>query len=391
VTENSQKQLLLDISEEVGNWHDHGMLGFALHPQFEQNGYFYVLYAVDRHHLLKYGTPAYNPADNEYFNATIGRLTRYTATKTAAGYHVDKSSRKILLGETKSTGIPILSITHGVGTLLFGTDGTLLVSCGEGAGFTTADTGGGNINGSYAGQGLADGIITQQEDIGAFRAQMLEAQSGKILRIDPETGNGIPGNPFYEAARPGSVRSKTYALGLRNPFRMALKPGTGSTDKAAANPGVLYVGDVGWATWEELNIVTGPGMNFGWPLFEGLDASSTADYQAASIYNPYAPNPQYGVNGCTQEYFYFRDLIRQATANGNAAFSNPCNHSLAIPADVKTFMHSRPVIDWKHYESVARTGIFNGETAAVAGIGAAGSPVTGPQFGGSASVGGVFF
>ncbi len=49
------KRLVLDISEEVGAWHDHGLLGFALHPQFDQNGYIYLLYLVDRHHLINYG------------------------------------------------------------------------------------------------------------------------------------------------------------------------------------------------------------------------------------------------------------------------------------------------------------------------------------------------
>ena len=61
VVKNNQKQLMIDISEEVLGFHDHGMLGFALHPQFNLNGYFYLFYLVDRHHLINYGTPAYNP------------------------------------------------------------------------------------------------------------------------------------------------------------------------------------------------------------------------------------------------------------------------------------------------------------------------------------------
>src|SRR5688572_27578031 len=75
VVTGGSKRLVLDISEEVGAWHDHGLLGFALHPQFSQNGYIYLLYVVDRHHLLHFGTAAYNPTVNEYSNATIGRLT----------------------------------------------------------------------------------------------------------------------------------------------------------------------------------------------------------------------------------------------------------------------------------------------------------------------------
>src|SRR2546423_9775150 len=74
--------LLLDISEEVGDWQDHGFTGFALDPNFRVNGYIYLLYVVDRHHLLFFGTPSYNPNSNDYFSATIGRLTRYTCSSS---------------------------------------------------------------------------------------------------------------------------------------------------------------------------------------------------------------------------------------------------------------------------------------------------------------------
>src|SRR5258706_11398094 len=51
---------LIDISDEVGNWGDHGLLGFALHPNFRHNGYIYLFYVVDHHHLAKFGTADYN-------------------------------------------------------------------------------------------------------------------------------------------------------------------------------------------------------------------------------------------------------------------------------------------------------------------------------------------
>ncbi|HET6541656.1 MAG TPA: PQQ-dependent sugar dehydrogenase, partial [Chryseolinea sp.] len=60
VVTGGQKTLVLDISDEVGAWHDHGLLGFALHPQFDQNGYIYLLYLVDRHYLMNFGTAAYS-------------------------------------------------------------------------------------------------------------------------------------------------------------------------------------------------------------------------------------------------------------------------------------------------------------------------------------------
>src|SRR5436190_17509790 len=70
--------LLLDIHDEVGAFNDFGMLGFALDPNFRVNGYIYLLYVVDRYHLLNFGSPNYNPSSDAYFEATIGRLTRYT-------------------------------------------------------------------------------------------------------------------------------------------------------------------------------------------------------------------------------------------------------------------------------------------------------------------------
>ncbi|WP_018613415.1 PQQ-dependent sugar dehydrogenase, partial [Segetibacter koreensis] len=388
VVENNKKSLLIDISEEVGNWNDFGLLGFALHPQFETNGYFYLLYVVDRHHLMHYGTSTYSSTTNEYLNATIGRLTRYTATKMTTGYSVDLNSRKVLIGSTRSTGIPVLYKSHGVGSVVFGTDGTLLISAGDGASYVSND--GGSATETYYSQALTDGIITSQENVGAFRAQLLESYNGKILRIDPETGDGIPSNPFYETNNPGSVRSKVWSLGLRNPFRMVLKPNSGSTNPMDGKPGSFYVGDVGYNTWEDVNAVTKPGQNFGWPLFEGL--TPMGGYTNLKVYNKFAPNPLYGLNGCTQQYFYFQDLLKQATASGTATFANPCNTTQTIPKNINTFLHTRPIIDFKHGTSgPSRTGVFNGETAAVVNIGADGSPVSGPQFSGNATIAGCFY
>ncbi|GGE96521.1 PA14 domain-containing protein [Hymenobacter cavernae] len=381
VAGNGQRQLLLDISEEVGAWRDFGLLGFALHPQFETNGYFYVLYTVDRHHLLNYGTSSYNPQYDEYYNATINRVTRYTAIRNESSYTVNPASRKVLLGATKETGIPVLHMSHGPGSLVFGTDGSLFVSCGDGASYESADVG--SASESYFTQALADGIIPPEQNVGALRAQQLESYNGKVLRIDPETGNGIVNNPFYRPSFPGAAQSKVWALGLRNPFRIALKPGSGS----ATDPGVLYIGDVGFDTWEEVNIAVRPGMNFGWPLFEGLTKQEL--YWPKKTGNPYTPT---GIAGCAQSYFYFQDLIQQETPTGSATFSNPCATNQAVPAGITTFVHSRPSIDWRHLPmGPARTGTFTGGIASEINIGAPGSPVAGAQFGGSSGMVGGFY
>ncbi|NNE00343.1 MAG: sugar dehydrogenase, partial [Pirellulaceae bacterium] len=124
------------------------------------------------------------------------------------------------------------STTHTVASLAFGVDGNLFVSIGDGASYNDVDP-------------------------RAVRVQDIDSLSGKVLRIDPITGQGLSDNPFYDGD-PDSNRSKVYQLGLRNPFRISVDQATGQ----------LYVGDVGWTTWEEVN-TGGPGTNFGWPYYEG--------------------------------------------------------------------------------------------------------------------------
>ncbi|WP_461491840.1 PQQ-dependent sugar dehydrogenase [Pontibacter sp. HJ8] len=382
---------MLDISEEVGDWGDHGLLGLALDPNFDSNGYIYLLYVVDRHHLLHFGTGNYSPAKNEYYDATIGRVTRYTARASDNRRTIDPNSRKVLLGETKSTGVPVLYESHGIGTLMFGEDGSLLISTGDGAtagwpdyGYMDSDPN--RPLDTYVPQALKDGIMTQKVNVGAYRSQQLESLNGKILRINPATGDGMPGNPFYEAGKAREAASRIWSLGLRNPFRFSVKPGSGS----ATSPGVLYIGDSGWSDREEVNVATKPGMNFGWPLFEGLEAQNF--YIHRPIANTSAPNPLNGEGNCAQPHFYFRDLILQPVLNGEPYFGNPCRWGDLIPKSIPTFTHARPSIEWGNGEGGSRVGTFDSKNnAAVAMIGAAGSPVTGPQFNGSSSTGGVWY
>jgi glucose/arabinose dehydrogenase len=236
-------QPLINISDEVGNWADFGLVSFALDPNFRSNGYIYLYYVVDRHHLRNHGTADYDPLADDYLSATVGRITRYQAV--APGFtSVDYGSRTVLFGETASTGGPIIHTSHGVGTLVFGQDGTLLASMGDGASFFTVDEG--SAPETYWQQGLDDGVITSAENVGAYRSQMLDSHSGKILRLDPATGDGVPSNPFYDPANPRSARSRTWALGVRNAYRFNRIPHTGSHFPSAGDPGVLILGDVGW-------------------------------------------------------------------------------------------------------------------------------------------------
>lgn len=381
---------VLDISEEVGNWRDHGLLGFALDPNFDVNGLIYLLYVVDRHYLIYYGTGSYNAATNDYFKATIGRITRYKTKLSGSNTVADLTTRTILLGESKSTGIPILHESHGVGSLVFAADGTLLASAGDAGSYNTTDAG--SLAETYYAQALTDGIIRANENVGSYRSQMINSFNGKILRIDPTNGNGVTSNPFYQSASPRSARSRMWAMGFRNPFRFSMRPNTGSTNPATGDLGEIYVGDVGWDKYEELNVVKAAGTNCGWPLFEGI--TPQASYMSNSPANKDEANPLYGTGGCTQQYFLFRNLLKQATADNITTIYNPCNSSTAIPAtnNNKTrFFHRIPVLDWKHGTDSARVGVFSGNNVGVAQIGSAASDVTGTPFQGSSVVGGCWY
>jgi glucose/arabinose dehydrogenase len=103
---------------------------------------------------------------------------------------------------------------------------------------------------------------------GALRAQDIRTPAdptglaGSIIRIDPETGAAAPGNPNDQ---------RIVAYGMRNPYRFTIRPGTPE----------LWIGDVGWNLWEEIDRVPNPQggslTNFGWPCYEGPNIQSSWD------------------------------------------------------------------------------------------------------------------
>jgi glucose/arabinose dehydrogenase len=340
---------VIDITEEVAFWWDLGMIGAALDPDFLTNGYIYLYYNVDRHYLRNYGTPDYDPTISEVYTPTMGRITRYTLNTVDFQFAIP-DSRHILLGDSIGNGIALCAPSHGVGALVFGEDGSLLVSAGDGSTWASA---GNNLgyNGTgplpeaaYDSLALSDGIISENEFIGSFRAQYLDGLNGKILRINPQTGEGLPGNPFYDASIPEGNRSKIWALGLRNPYRFTVKPGTGFGSLDGGFPGVLVISDVGDWLFEEINIADAPGLNFGWPLFQG---PIKHDYFWDNFtQNTNAPNPLYDGGACTNPFFNYQSTVIQPNASHTYTFPNECNSGLTIPTDVTTFVHSRPTVSY---------------------------------------------
>ncbi len=331
---------LLDISEEVLNWGDHGMLGFALDPGFTSNGYFYVFYALDPHYLDFYGTDQYDPGFSTEHEATIGRITRFQADFTNGFQTLVEGSRKVILGKDRPDGPSILLNSHGIGSLVFGTDGTLMASVGDAGSYESIDVGNTPSTETYWEQAVEEGILNIKDNVGAWKSLQVQNMNGSILRIDPETGVGVPSNPYYNENDPYAAESRIWVLGFRNPFRFIKLPETGSHFQEDGDPGVLFIGDVGAAGWEELNVATEGGQCFGWPMFEGHEYHW--GFVSMPTENPYAPNP----NGCGNDYFGFNDLIKNANNKVDPVFTNPCNSNELIPSDIPTFVHRPPNLAW---------------------------------------------
>ncbi|TAJ23367.1 MAG: PKD domain-containing protein [Planctomycetota bacterium] len=293
-----QSAPVVDLIAEVNNDWDRGLLGVALQPGFQPDGseqsWIYLLYTVSP----VYGQDVPVVPQGPY---SFSRLTRYRVHAPGGQWQADPATRQVLLGNQLPDGsvpdaIASLSGTHSNGSLVFGSDGTLFVCAGEGAHDELVDTGGNDAPGFdnflHAGTGKL-GPTPAVEDSGTFRSQDLRSFAGKVLRIDPATGLGLASNPFYDG-NPASHASRVWALGLRNPFRALLLPGSGSSDPTAGDPGELVVADVGWAEWEELDFVR-RGDNFGWPCVEGtvLQSAYTA-YQPANPAFPICSSPLAG-------------------------------------------------------------------------------------------------
>ena len=228
----------IDLTPVVNDYWDRGLLGIAADLNFASNGFVYLLYV-------------YENDENDYSGPKTSRLVRVTAVDDVAS----PASQVVILGTSVGRSckdfpvgtdcIPADSYTHAIGTVKVASDGTLFVTSGDAA---------------------SPDIV----DPDSLRAQNLDELAGKVLHITT-TGAGLPQNPFWNGSASAN-RAKVWAYGLRNPFRLTIHPGSGS----------LFIGDVGWNTYKEVNSVlsSAPGVNFGWPCYEGFFVQSG-----------YAPNP----------------------------------------------------------------------------------------------------
>lgn len=193
-----------------------GLLGIALDPGFASNQWLYLYYSVAG-------------------DAAINRVSRFTVV----GDRLDMASeRKVLDVPTHRR-----ECCHSAGDMEFDAAGNLLITTGDNAIVTT-----GKVNAG------AEGTSGNTNDL-----------RGKILRIRPDPAGTytIPAGNLFPPGK-DSTRPEIYAMGMRNPFRMAVDPERGwilSSD----------VGPDGSTEVDELNLIKDAG-NYGWPYFIGADS-----------------------------------------------------------------------------------------------------------------------
>jgi glucose/arabinose dehydrogenase len=206
----TQTKVFLNIQKKVvyiDKKNEEGLLGFAFHPNYKQNGQFFVYYTT---------------TDAEHTSV----VTRFRVSK-------DDPNRADPNSEVEIFRIKQPYWNHNGGTIAFGPDGYLYIALGDGGA-------GKDPHGN---------------------GQDLNTLLGTILRIDVDHNShgknyAIPkDNPFVN--RGEKARPEIWAYGLRNVWRLSFDRKTGA----------LWAGDVGQDIWEEINIIT-KGGNYGWNLRE---------------------------------------------------------------------------------------------------------------------------
>ena len=213
----------LNITDKVeSSSGEQGLLGLTFHPDYANNGYFYINYT----HTSQPGM-------------TLTRISRFQVSGDTDVANPDSEDVLLTVDQPE--------INHNAGGINFGPDGFLYVPLGDGGG-------GGD-----------------QDDIAQDPATLL----GKIVRIDVDSGDGgrskdcqgvgtghytVPGtNPFVDES---GYCDEIWALGLRNPWQSSFDSLTGD----------LYIGDVGQGDWEEVDfqpVASAGGENYGWRCYEG--------------------------------------------------------------------------------------------------------------------------
>jgi glucose/arabinose dehydrogenase len=229
----------LDVTSKMvtlnAGYDERGLLGLAFHPDYKNNGRFYIYYTLPPR--------AGGPQAGTNWN----NLSRIAEFKVSGDANVaDANSEQVVLEVDDPQS------NHNGGTLAFGQDGYLYIAIGDGG--AADDVAPGHVTDWYAANAGGNGQDIEQNLF------------GNILRIDVNSGSpyGIPAdNPFVNK----TGKDEIYAYGFRNPYRFSFDMG-GSHE--------LFVGDAGQVLYEEVSIVK-KGGNYGWNVKEGTHCFNAAN------------------------------------------------------------------------------------------------------------------
>lgn len=246
---NKAPQPFIDVSSKMVAlqpfYDERGLLGFAFHPNYKDNGKFYLFYNAPP----PPGGPT-EDAGNTGLPKTWNNTCRVSEFKVSANANqADAASERIILE------VPHPQFNHNGGAIAFGPDGFLYISIGDGG--NKNDLGPGHVEDWYAANAGGNGQDVERNLL------------GNILRISinaytKERNYGIPNdNPFVGKRGYNEI----YAYGFRNPYRFSFDMG-GSRR--------LFAGDAGQVLYEEIDVVT-KGGNYGWNVKEGTHCFNAAD------------------------------------------------------------------------------------------------------------------
>ena len=241
----SSTSTFLDLSNAITTKSEGGLLGLAFHPNYADNGYFFVHYTE-----LDSG-------------GTMHSVTSRFQVSASDPNQADPAS------ELRILEIPQPFYNHNGGMIAFGHEGYLYIGMGDGG-----------AGGDPYGHG-----------------QNTYSLLGAMLRIDVDTQEGgknyaIPDtNPFVE----GGGLPEIWAWGLRNPWRFSFDTLTGA----------LWAGDVGQNAWEEISVIEG-GKNYGWALIEGEECfpEAVSNCDMSGMAPPVMVYPNAGKGSVTGGYVY---------------------------------------------------------------------------------------